>query len=46
MFAGKGDHDGNGSIGGAKKSEPPKKTVEMKPAGRKPAAKKPGYKTR
>lgn len=39
-FGGKGDHDDNGSTGGAKKTE------DMKPAAKAAPAKKPGYKTR
>lgn len=39
-FGGKGDHDGNGSTGGAKKTE------DMKPEAKPAPAKKPGYKTR
>lgn len=39
-FGGKGDHDDNGSTGGAKKTE------DMKPAPKPKAARKPGYKTR
>lgn len=44
-FGGKGDHDGNGSTGGAKKPRP-KKTEDMQPEPQPRPAKKPGYKTR
>lgn len=40
LFGGKGDHDGDGSFGGAKKTE------DMKPEPKSAPAKKPGYKTR
>lgn len=47
-FGGKGDHDNNGSDGGAKKSdEPPaSKTEDMQPEPKPARVKRPGYKTR
>lgn len=48
MFAGKGDHDNSGKIGGsaAPPEAPPKVTAEMTPAEPPPRGKKSGYKIR